>query len=159
MFFGSRPGESGVGYYKDHVSKASSTSKFQSSEPAAKPTVIGSNKSIIKGLTLKSGMIKKKKKGSSWRQFLCLLCVLSLPQDQSHLGKQVSSSMAVLPSDTALSFLRTTGLLTLERLSAFFVVDTDLEAGAMPSSAYLREMQAWKKQACSSEKGSGSLVK
>lgn len=92
-------GESGLGYYREDVLKTNTSSATLPIEPSAKPRVISSNKSIVKGLTLKSGMIKKKKK------------------------------------------------------------DTELETGAMQSSAYLREMQAWSKQACSSEKGSGSLVK
>mmetsp|Transcript_61 Transcript_61/g.215 ORF Transcript_61/g.215 Transcript_61/m.215 type:complete len:94 (-) Transcript_61:205-486(-) len=90
-------GGQGLGYYRDTPPiGAASDAKETVPKPAAKPKAISINNSIVKGLALRPGIVKKKKK-------------------------------------------------------------PDEDAGDKPR--YLREMEAWQKQACSGERGTGSLVK
>lgn len=58
-----RAGEQGLGYYRDMPSAASAEEPKEGvPKPAAKPKAIGLNNSIVKGLALKPGIAKKKKK-------------------------------------------------------------------------------------------------
>ena len=73
LIFCAHAGEQGLGYYRDTPPCAPTEEpKENAPKPAAKPKAIGMNNSIVKGLTLRAGVVKKKKKSGDLRALVAL---------------------------------------------------------------------------------------
>ena len=141
-----RTGNYGLGYYLDKYPVFGSKPEPKPPAPAAKPKAIGLNNSIVKGLAPKGGGIGKKKKSGREASEVHLACVGLLVPMLGCCCWQLLRQRQRMPCQLKAG-------LTCEVLLCTHKAD-DAE-----KPAYLREMEAWQKQACSSSSRTGSLVK
>lgn len=152
-------GSEGLGYYRDKppTPAASSAKAVAGAAVPAKPKVILGNNSIIKGLAPKAGGVAKRKKQGIARE-----PVVAAVQHVVAVALPGAGCCSVYSKSTRqiICFVAhtTSGFMCCLDLTLW---SPACHAGAEDTEqpAYLREMEAWQKQACSDDDRRRSLVK